>query len=69
MTNTQKVKMVLAYIGMSEAELARRLGSSPQVFHRRMKTDKLSTNDLLKIAEIVGATYTHAFEFTDGTKV
>lgn len=38
MTISQKIKMALAYKGMSEAELARAVGSSPSAFNQRMKT-------------------------------
>ena len=43
MTISQKIKMALAYKGMSEAELARAVGSSPQAFNQRMKTGKFSS--------------------------
>ena len=33
---SKKIKMALAYEGMSEAELARRLGFSPAAFNQRM---------------------------------
>lgn len=69
MTNAQKIRMALAYVKMSEAELARRLNSTPQAFNQRMKTDKFSSNELEKIANIVGAKYLAYFEFPDGTKV
>jgi hypothetical protein len=69
MTNAQKIRMALAYVKMSEAELARRLDSTPQAFNQRMKTDKFSSNELEKIANIVGAKYLAYFEFPDGTKV
>jgi hypothetical protein len=69
MTNAQKIRMALAYVKMSEAELARRLDSTPQAFNQRMKTDKFSSNELEKIANIVGAKYLAYFEFPDGTKI
>jgi hypothetical protein len=69
MTNAQKIRMALAYVKMSEAELARRLNSTPQAFNQRMKTDKFSSNELEKIANIVGAKYLAYFEFPDGTKI
>lgn len=69
MTNAQKIKMALAYKNMSESELARQFGSSPQAFNQRMKTDKFTTADLEKIAAILGAEYIFAFEFEDGTKI
>ncbi len=69
MTNAQKIRMALAYVKMSEAELARRLDSTPQAFNQRMKTDKFSSKELEKIANIVGAKYLAYFEFPDGTKI
>ena len=67
MTNTQKIKLALAYKSMSESELARQLGTSPQAFSQRMKTDKFSSDELSKIADIIGAKYISGFEFADGT--
>jgi hypothetical protein len=69
MTNAQKIRMALAYVRMSEAELARRLNTSPQAFNQRMKTDKFSSNELEEIAKILGAKYLAYFEFPDGTKI
>jgi len=61
--------MALAYVRMSEAELARRLNTSPQAFNQRMKTDKFSSNELEEMAKILGAKYLAYFEFPDGTKI
>ena len=69
MTISQKIKMALAYKGMSEADLARAVGSSPQAFNQRMKTGKFSTEEMEKIAAALGAKYFFGFEFEDGTKV
>ena len=69
MTNTQKIKLALAYKNMSESELARQLGTSPQAFNQRMKTDKFSSDELSKIAEILQAKYISSFEFPDGTVI
>lgn len=69
MTNAQKIKMALAYKGMSEAALAREFDTTPQAFSQRMKTDKFSNEELERIARIIGAVYISAFEFPDGTKV
>ena len=69
MTITQKIRMALAYRGMSEAELARRVGTSPQAFNQRMKTGKFSSEEMEKIATALEATYTFGFEFEDGTKI
>lgn len=69
MGNAQKIKMALAYKGMSESELAKALGKTPQAFNQRMKTDKFSSEDLSKIAQIMGATYISEFSFPDGTRI
>ena len=69
MTISQKIKMALAYKGMSEAELARAIGTSPSAFNQRMKTGKFSSDDLEQIATALDATYFFGFEFKDGTKV
>ncbi len=69
MTTSQKIKMALAYVGISEAALARRIGSSPSAFNQRMKTDKFTTSELEKIATALGATYSFSFNFPDGTHI
>lgn len=69
MTISQKIKMALAYKGMSEADLARAVGSSPQAFNQRMKTGKFSSEEMNKIADALGAEYYFGFLFPDGTKV
>lgn len=69
MTNTQKIKLALAYKNMSESELARQLGTSPQAFNQRMKTDKFSSDELSRIANILNAKYVSSFEFPDGTVI
>ena len=69
MQTSSKIKMALAYKRMSESQLAREVGSSPQAFNQRMKTDKFTAEELDKIAEALGAKYTATFEFPDGTKI
>jgi len=69
MTISQKIKMALAYKGMSEAELARTIGTSPSAFNQRMKTGKFSSEDLASIAAALQATFFFGFEFEDGTKI
>ena len=65
MTISQKIKMALAYKGMSEAELARAVGSSPSAF----KTGKFSSEEMEKIADALGATYYYGFEFEGNVRI
>lgn len=66
---TKKIKMALAFKGMSEAELARAFGTSPANFNQRMKTGKFTSEELDEIARTLGAKYQYFFEFEDGTRI
>lgn len=69
MKTSQKIRMALAYRNMSEAELARKIGSTPSAFNQRLKTDKFTYEELEKIGEVLGAKYVAVFKFEDGTKI
>ena len=69
MTIEQKISMALAYRGMSQAALAREIGTSPANLNQRMKTGKFSTEEMDKIAEVLEAEYYFGFQFKDGTKI
>ena len=69
MTIPQKIKMALAYKGISESELARRIETTPQAFNQRMKTGKFTSADLDKIAVALGAEFKCCFKFPDGTEI
>ena len=69
MTIPQKIKMALAYKGMSESDLARAIGTSPQAFNQRMKTGKFTAEELEKIAEAMEAEFFFGFLFKDQTRV
>ena len=65
----KKIKLATTYAGISEAELARRVGVSSQAFGQRMKTGKFSSAELDKIAEALGAEFVCAFKFPNGDEV
>lgn len=54
---------------MSEAELARKLGTTSQAFGQRMKTGKFSYTELCTIADALGAEFVRYFKFPDGTEI
>lgn len=66
---TKSIKMAQAYAGMSESDLARKLGSTPQAFGQRMKTGKFSSSDLERIATAMGAKVAITFTFPDGREI
>ena len=65
----RKIQMALAFTDMSEAELARRLGATPQAFNKRVRTGKFTSEDLEKIAAGLGAEFVCSFRFPDGTEI
>lgn len=69
MTVKQLIKTALAYQGISEAELARRLGTSPNAFNNRMQRGKFSAEDLKEIAEAIGGEYFFGIRFPDGKEI
>lgn len=69
MTLEKKINMALVYYGISQAELARRLGTTPANFNIRLKRGTFKIEELEKIAEILGAKFTYTFDFEDGTKI
>ncbi len=64
-----KIKLAAKYANISEAELARRIGTSSQAFGQRLKTGKFTTEELNRIAETLGAKYVYGFTFSDGTNI
>ena len=64
-----KIKLAETYTRISESELARRIGTTPQAFNQRMKTGKFSSEELEKIAEALGAAFECKFRFSDGTEI
>lgn len=67
MTIEQKIKMALAYKGMSQAELARKIGTSPSNFNLKLKRNTFTKEDLELIAETLGGSWRAEFVFSDGT--
>lgn len=62
----QKLRMALAKAGMSQAELARRLGTTPSNFNQKVKRNTLTNEDMIEIASVLGATWEAHFVYDDG---
>ena len=50
-----KIKMAEAVSKIKEAELARRMDTTPQAFNQRMKTGKFKYEELEQMAQAMGA--------------
>lgn len=64
-----RIKHLLVDCGISEAELARRLGVTPQTLNKKMHTDNFSTQDLEEIAAALNVSFEAYFVLSDGTKI
>ena len=69
MTVEQKLNMALARAGISQSELARRLGTTPSNLNQKVKRNTLTNEELSKIAEILGGKWRYEFMFDDGTVI
>jgi|LSQX01.3.fsa_nt_gb DNA-binding Xre family transcriptional regulator len=66
MAMTERIRILLVKRGnISEAELARRLGISPQNLNNKMKRDNFSDKELRDIAAALGCDYKNAFVITE----
>ena len=66
MTTTEQIKVLCVRMGISAAELARRIGQSPQNFNAKLKRGTMTEKDLIQIADILGIRYEQAFTLTNG---
>ena len=69
MTTAQKLSMALSYKGISQAELARRIGTTTSNLNQKVKRNTLTKEELEKIAEVLGGTWRAEFNFPDGTVI
>lgn len=69
MTARQIVEMALAYCGITNSELARRLDWSPQLLNKRLNTGKFTVDEWERIGEALGATARVGFIFSDGKEI
>ena len=62
----EKIRILLVKRGnISEAELARRMGISPQNLHNKMKRDNFTETDLTEIAAALDCTLSISFMLND----
>ncbi len=69
MTVEQMVKMALSYKGISQAELARLLDTTPSNLNQKVKRNTLTKEELEQIAAALGAEFRCEFKFPDGTTI
>ncbi|MBR1470036.1 MAG: XRE family transcriptional regulator [Lachnospiraceae bacterium] len=69
MTISEQIKVLCVRCKVSEAELARRLGTSPQNFNSKMKRESFSIKDLEDISKALNVEFKRVFILDNGEEV
>ncbi|MPM52494.1 hypothetical protein SDC9_99253 [bioreactor metagenome] len=69
MTISEQIKILCVRSNVSMAELARRVGTSPQNFNAKMKRESFSIGDLEQIAFAVSCKFERNFIMENGEKI
>ena len=66
---SEQIKILCVRSNISVAELARRVGTSPQNFNAKMKRESFSISELESIAQAVGSSFERNFVLENGERV
>lgn len=66
---SEQVRVLCVRSNISVAELARRIGKSPQTFNAKMKRESFTIDELEEIADVVNSRFKRYFVLPNGEKV
>lgn len=66
---SEQIKILCVRTNVSTAELARRMGQSPQNFSAKLKRESFTISELEKMAEAVNAKFERSFLLQNGDTV
>ena len=69
MTTSDMVRELCEKQNISLAELCRRIGQTPQNFNKKLQRGTVSSEEMAKIAEVLGVKYEQAFILQNGEKI
>lgn len=69
MTVSEQIKVLCVRCNVSEAELARRLGKSPQSLNAKLKRGTMTVEELERIAIVLGVEFKRVFILGNGDEV
>jgi len=69
MTISEQIKVLCVRSNISVAELARRVGTSPQNFNAKLKRESFTVGDLEQIALAVSSTFERKFVMENGEEI
>lgn len=69
MTTSDMIRQLCEKMNISQAELCRRIGQTPQNFNKKLKRGTVSFEEMMAIAEALDVRYEQAFILPDGSKI
>lgn len=69
MTLSEQIKILCVRSNISVAELARRVGTSPQNFNAKLKRESFTIDDLEQIAYAVSCKFERKFVMDNGDEI
>ncbi len=69
MTTSDMIRELCEKKNISLAELARRIGQSPQNFNKKLKRGTVSFEEMMEIAKALNVKFEQAFVLLDGEKI
>lgn len=69
MTISEQIKVLCVRCSVSEAELARRLGKSPQSFNSKMERGSFTISELEEVADVMGVSFKREFILANGEEI
>ncbi len=69
MTISEQIKVLCVRQNISQAELARRLGTTPQNFSAKLKRESFTVSEIEEIAEVAGVEFKKMFILSSGEQI
>ena len=69
MTTSDMIKQLCEHMNISVAELARRIGQTPQNFNKKLQRETVTLDELKAIADVLGVKFVQAFILPDGDEI
>ncbi len=69
MTTSDMIRELCEKKNISLAELARRIGQSPQNFNKKLKRGTVSLEEMIEIANVLGIMFEQGFTLPDGQSI
>ena len=69
MNTSSLIKELCKEKNISMAELARRLGQTPQNFAKKLKRETVSTEELMAIGDLLGVKFEQSYTLENGEKI